>query len=421
MTKHSAIVGGSTAGRLLACPGSFKATQALPPSADISSEYAAEGTAMHAVMDRLMRQRALIADGMPEHPQATPQYWKGQIFVDRVLTPEHIDEMIDPALRALDELEVTYGDNFTVVAVARRDAFPGIPGAFGTVDLILANDDTVILVDWKFGSGVPVKAIYTDALEGDLVNPQLLFYTTAAYATLKKLFRGKSVLVAAIVQPRADEPLTHTTITRTDMKWFKQDMAGVVVEALERDPIRRRGEHCRFAPCKVDCPLWTGPMLELSALNPQPRTEPVDNKLTPYGQYLADAKALADQLAMFSSEVNDQLHAYLEDGGMVPGWRLKAKVKQRQWIDEDTVVKRLTNLGLKLDEIYQTKLGTFKQVEAAAKRHGTEIPDELRVAPATHETTVCRTDDPAPVVQRHLAIEQFAASLALLKGSQKKG
>ena len=57
MTKHSSVVGGSTAARLLNCPGSFQRSQALPPSADVPSEYAEEGTAMHAVMDALMRAR----------------------------------------------------------------------------------------------------------------------------------------------------------------------------------------------------------------------------------------------------------------------------------------------------------------------------------------------------------------------------
>ena len=44
MAQHSAIVGGSTAGRLLNCPGSWQATLALPPTADIPSEYAQEGS-----------------------------------------------------------------------------------------------------------------------------------------------------------------------------------------------------------------------------------------------------------------------------------------------------------------------------------------------------------------------------------------
>ena len=62
MAQHSAIVGGSTAGRLLSCPGSWQATLALPPTADIPSEYAQEGTAMHAAMAALMFARQIAAN-----------------------------------------------------------------------------------------------------------------------------------------------------------------------------------------------------------------------------------------------------------------------------------------------------------------------------------------------------------------------
>jgi hypothetical protein len=137
--------------------------------------------------------------------------------------------------------------------------------------------------------------------------------------------------------------------------------------------------------------------------------------MTPtYGEYLAKAKAFVDLLQMYTREVNEQLHSYLEEGGQVPGWRLKAKAKQRQWIDEDTVVKSLCNQGLMLEEIYQTKLGTFAQVEAAAKRRGVKIPDELRVAPPSTETTIAPTNDPAPVVDRALAQQEFTAALRKL-------
>ena len=155
-------------------------------------------------------------------------------------------------------------------------------------------------------------------------------------------------------------------------------------------------------------------MLEIAALQPVQRdTAPID-RVTPYGAYLARAKSLTDMLAMFSKEVNEQLHAYLEDGGQVPGWRLKDKVKNRQWIDDTTVEHALEDIGFDTKDIYQRKLVTFAAADATAKRLGVVIPDHLRVAPPTTETTVCRTDDPAPPVERKVAIEEFASALKAL-------
>ena len=146
----------------------------------------------------------------------------------------------------------------------------------------------------------------------------------------------------------------------------------------------------------------------------KPTPADIEQAPTPYGEYLSKAKALVDVLAMYTKEVNEQLHAYLEAGGTVPGWRLKLKAKQRQWIDNDTVALELSKLGFTLTEIWQQKLQTFQAADAAAKRRGVRIPDHLRVAPETSETTVCPTNDPAPVVDRHLAQLQFAAALAKL-------
>jgi hypothetical protein len=244
-----------------------------------------------------------------------------------------------------------------------------------------------------------------------------MFYISAAMATKHRLFVRRK-LVIAIAQPRTETPLTHTEVTRKDITMFREDMENAVSAAIDRDPPLRKGEHCRWCPAKVACPLWTGPILNLEAAigGKVARPAPADTAQapTPYGEYLSRAKALVDMLAMYSKEVNDQLHTYLEAGGVVPGWRLKAKVKQRHWIDRDIVIQELCNLGFDLDDICTTELKTFQQTDAVAKKLGVKVPASLRVAPDTVETTVCPTHDPAPVVDRHLAHREFMLALSKL-------
>jgi len=407
---HSSIVGGSTAGRLLACPGSYQAILALPPSAETPSEYALEGTAMHEVMATVMRDWR--DDILP-----VPERYIGKTFADRVLTESDWTTLIVPALDALDELEREHGADFEVLAVEHPVRFPRVPGAFGTIDLILVGPSHALFVDWKFGGGVGVQAVYPDP-RGDLVNPQLLFYTASA---VRQRIDGTSLRrlkwIGAIIQPRGMTPLSYTEITPADVTRFVEDVHGAVTTALGRDPPRLRGEHCRFAPCKVACPLWTGPLLDLSALGHVTRStsDSASRAVTPYGMYLARAKALLDSVALLQKEIDRQLHAFLENGGLVPGWRLKLKTKQRQWVDEETVEAALTELGFSYDDIWQDKLVTFAAAEATAKRLGVEIPDDLRITPPTNETTIASTDDPAPVVERQVLIEQFSAALQQLK------
>jgi len=411
MSQHSPLVGGSIAAMRLACPGSYQATLALPATAEISSVYAEEGTFAHACMDIVMKHRmqhcVAWADAY-DYMMADAVNLVGMHVHDREVTLSHIEDMIGPAIDALWELEQTYGGGFKVLAIELRVRFPAVPGAFGTMDLVLGNSDTVLHIDWKFGSGVPVKAAYVHG-DTETVNAQLLFYATAAKHSARHLYRGRPKMAVAIIQPRTATPLTHTTIGPKDIKYFRADIEKAIVTATSPNPPRARGDHCRFAPCKVSCPLWTGPMLEFMGV-----TDITAPEITPtvFGEYLAKAKALSDIAEGYIKEVNEQLHAFLEAGEQVPGWRLKAKAKQRQWVDEEIVEHALEDVGFDTKDIYTRKLVTFAAAEKTAKRLGVKIPEELRVAPPSTETTVCRTDDPAPVVTKAVASDQFRAALA---------
>lgn len=415
MALHSSVVGGSTAARVIACPGSVPAVLSLPKGIDVPSEYAEEGTAMHAVMQELMTRRGSASINSRFNAMREARKLIGKRFHDRTLTAEHVDTMIQPALDALDELEREYGGigTFNVVGIEKTVKFPGLPSAFGTMDLLLANDRYIIHNDWKFGAGVPVPIVYADGV----VNHQIMYYTTASRATLRNLYRNADgrprTMVGAIIQPRVEEPLGHVVISGRKVSDFKRDLIAAVDAALAGGAQRVKGEHCRWAPCKLTCPLWTGPLLDLTAITPAKPDSP-SVKVTPYGEYLAKAKVLVDMAAMFKKEIDEQMHAYLDAGGSVPGWRLKAKTTQRKWIEEAVVEKALKKLGFKSEEIWQQKLVTFSSADATAKRRNVTIPDHLRVAPPTSETTVATSDDPAPVVERALAMDQFRASLRAL-------
>jgi Protein of unknown function (DUF2800) len=420
MAAHSNIVGGSTAERTLACPASWQAIRALPPTVEQPSRYAEEGTFAHEVMSRTLR---IINHCHRANMPLDLNVLVGQTIYDREVTRAHIDELILPALFQLRELEQIYADGgeFRLMAIEQGVKFPGIPNAFGTCDAILTNDSHILVVDWKFGQGVPVKAVYPADDGYETLNAQLMFYITAALHTPKirtwfKAPKGQRTIVGAIIQPRTTEPLTHAVITRLDIRHYKEDLHRAVGEAFEWQPRMARGEHCRFAPCKVSCPLWTGPLLDLTALGVR-KQEPAQPEVTEYAKYLAAAKRLLDSVELMRKEVDAQMLAYLQNGGTIPGWRLKAKAKQRKWIAADEVSRELTKLGFADSEIFTKELVTFTAADATAKRRRVKIPEHLRVMPPSHEFTLATTDDPAPVVEPAALNETFRAALRALSPS----
>lgn len=413
--KHSVIVGGSSAGRILFCPASYQEQLRLPDRMlGGTSSFAEEGTAMHAVMEHLFQ---------PGNEDITPESLIGKRFHDRDLTFEHVETMINPALDALDELCEAYGGGFEVYGSPETEVhFPGIPGAFGTIDLTLVNETHVILADWKFGAGVGVKAVYSDPSMGDYVNPQLAFYLTAALNTLPPKTFAKRKLVVAVIQPREPmgDTLTHTEVKRAEVRAFREALTEAVVEALGRNPHRERGPHCAFQACRATCSLWTGPVLDATALGVVKPVAPVPGApADEFGTYLANAKRLLDLVKPMSGEIDTQIHRYLEAGGVVPGYRLKDKVLDRKWTDPAKVAPVLKGLGFKDEEIYQPKkLVTFKIADAAAKRLGVEIPAELRPRPVSSETTVTTVDDAAPPASRGAALTAFGQSLKAIAEGQ---
>jgi len=414
MTKHSHIIGGSTADRLLHCPGSFSLIQRLPQQIEVPSEYAEFGSHCHAVMDCIAQ---AFTDGLPDE-RTMAEYaaeLEGDHIYDRVLTVATLADAILPAIETLYELMDIYGGDFRVVANELRVRFPGVPGAFGTTDLLLSNGKYMLLVDWKFGQGVPVKAVYTDPA-GDLVNPQLMFYLAASLNTVPKFFK-KHQFVVAIIQPRTEERLTHTAVTRKEAKDFVEDVENAIIAALEPNPPFQEGDHCRWCPAHPVCPLKTRALFEINeggAVLP-PRPVPANSDDGSYGAFLAKAKRLADYAAEYKKAIDEALHSYMENGGKVPGWKLKLKGKLRQWIDEQVVDPELRRLGFKTEDIWQTKLQTFAVADKAAKRLGVKIPEHLRVAPESTETTIALESDPAPAIDYDTVDADFREALTLLQ------
>jgi len=399
-------LGGSTAQRLLACPASYLEAQKSPIS-DVSSSYADEGTMLHTVVSWCVQHKKRVGGYMA---------WAKQGSGSPALTEEQ-QEVINDALDALTDLQQKYAGEkpWRVIALEEMLQLPGVIGAFGSVDLVATNDVAVIVADWKFGAGIPVKALYTMP-DGSLqLNAQAAFYACAARGKYKRHFKNKTI-VCAIIQPRLEPHYSYTDTDEDELDGFIHAFGGAVLEALSRDAYRERGEHCRFAPCKSTCILWTGPVIDLSILMP---TKPalqqsVDPRGNPYGKYLSQAMDLVEMAETWATEIRRQAHVYLEDGGAVPNWKLVPKRATRQWKEPKEVPALLRTAGA-LDEDIFTKpeLKSVKQVEDSLKPKKIALPAELYQS-ISSGTTIAHADDARPESTHGMVIENVRKALKAL-------
>jgi len=373
VAAHSSLVGGSTASRVIACPGSVALVAKMPPKP--SSKYADEGTLLHDVMSDLLSSNKTVKDFI------------GRKYNDIELTQDLIDAKIKPALEALNEIDP---DMKMELEVESRVGFGYlIPGAFGSTDVIGRLNNRTIVLDWKFGDGVPVPAEN---------NKQLLFYAAAAKRTPETLwaFEGTTELELVIVQP------PHVKRWVTDFKTleqFENDLVRAVKVAQQPDAPLAVGDHCRWCAAKPVCPKMTGAAER--ALKTSLESLDSDN----IGKLLVQADLLEDWI----KNLRELAFTMLENDKPVSGYKLVAKRAARQWADEAKAVEFMQKNGVAPHK--EVEVLSVAQAEKALKKSKVELPDDLVVA-VSSGSTLAPESDPRPAVLN--VGKQLSAALSKL-------
>ena len=362
MALHSNIVGGSTAKRVMGCPGSVALCAKMPPKP--SSVYADLGTLLHNAVAQVLDQGV------------TPESLIGMKYQDQVLTQDHIDNKLHVALDLLGEIDPKLEMEYAVETEVGFGDF--LPDVFGSCDLLGRIGNRAIVLDWKFGDGVAV---------GVEENEQLLFYAAAAMRTpsVAWVFDGATEIECVIVQP----PSVKRWVTTVDrVKIFENNLVASVKESQKKNAGLSAGEHCRWCAAKPICPKMTGAVER--ALQEQLASLNADM----IGGYLKNC----DLLEQWITDLRALAHQMLEADKPVPGWKLVNKRAIRQWaVDDETVKDELNRAGLLPAETVVEKIISPAQAEKELKKYNLKLPTELVVA-VSSGSTLAREDDPRPAV-----------------------
>jgi hypothetical protein len=375
--QHSNIVGGSTAKRVIACPGSVALVQKMPPKP--SSEHADRGTMLHDVIAEI------LGKDLPWNQ------FIGTVYKGQVLTQELFDEKIAVALELLDEVDP---DKRMEYEVETRVGFGDLlPGVFGSTDLVGRIGSRAVVLDWKFGDGVVV-----DAVEND----QLMFYAAACMRTesAQWAFAGATEIELIIVQP----PMIKRWVTTKErIKQFELDLMQAVKAAQKPDAKLQHGDHCRWCAAKPVCPRMTGAVDR--ALQVQLKEIDVDM----LGKYLKNA----DLLEEWIKDLRGLAMQLLEQSLPVPGYKLVPKQARRQWSDETKVLAALHEMGVPRVELLKPEeLLSPAQAEKVLKKRKMALPDDLVVS-VSSGTTMAPESDPRPAVVQ--IGQQLVAALSKLQ------
>lgn len=376
--KHSAIVGGSTAKRVMNCPGSV-ALVAQSPIRE-SSVYADRGTLLHAAITEVL------------DTDCTPASLIGMTYEGEVLTDDLVADKLLPALAALNEIDP---DGELEFATETRVSFGNyIPGAFGSTDLLgkLPSRRRAIVIDWKFGDGVAVEAEESE---------QGLFYTAAAMRTPEAAWAFEDVddIEIIIIQP---PEVKRWVTTKKRVRSFELALKRAVKLSEKWDAPLKQGEWCRWCAAKPTCPLFTGAVDRALKL----QIDAVDREMV--GRYLANA----DLLEQWIKDLRALAFEMLNAGAPVPGWKLVAKRGIRRWVNDSQTLTALKAIGVDEAAVMEPlTLMSPAQVEKVLKSHKLTLPDGLAVSVSSGSTLAPESDPRPPVL---LIGQQLTAALSKL-------
>lgn len=348
MGRHSSLVGGSTATRVINCTASVEENKNLKGG---ESEFAARGTLQHEVIEIILREDV--------EPQTFLGYSYSYVNKEGVacvekITQELLDNKVIPAVEWFDSME------FREVRFEEEVNFANtIPEGFGTVDVTYQGrkyaPEERGNIDWKFGDGVPVPAAD---------NNQMRFYLAAAVEC--GLFNAPyedEVFRAWIYQPseRADPAryADYADYPIADLDAFTDKLI-VTIEAAKNNPTYKIGDWCGWCPANEHhtCP----------ALHKQ-LTAHVGTKLEgmPSAERMEELLEYAYLAVPWAEQVKAMSKRMAEGGVVFKDFKLIKNLGHRTFTDEKKAAAALRRVGASTLDIYPKKIITPAKADAILK------------------------------------------------------
>lgn len=340
---HSAIMGGSTCERVINCPGSVRLSEKYPRQK--ASPAALRGTALHEVMEKLLKDELHIPDVVG---YTTKTGYR--------ITQELFDAKVAPAYNAI----TAFIDNHCVdtLWVEPLVRFAQRPDVFGSIDVLgLTAHNEMVVLDYKFGDGLRVSP---------KDNYQLLFYAAAAYQdpVLAEVFENADRLIVGIIQPLesgADALRTHTYTEKPKalLLQFTARIFGAIACIDTPEPILAEGKWCRWCQAAPTCPIKRG-------MAKYPERLRLNEK-----EDLEDALNLVPKLKEWIGQVEKAALDQMTKGVMFHRFKIVDKRPSRKWTSETKVCDFIRKFpDIKLSEVTKTTLKTPLQVEALCIKRG---------------------------------------------------
>lgn len=236
-----ALLSASSAARWLHCTAAPRLEAQFP---ETNSHYAEEGKLAHAICELKVIKHFTM--------QIKPRAFTAKLNKLKAapLYNDEMDKTSDLYIEHLSERAMRYSTRPNVAAEVRVDFGDYVPEGYGTCDCIMIGGDTLSIVDYKHGQGVPVSAEN---------NPQMRLYALGALRRYAPVFGDTIKFVSMTIdQPRIQSEVSTETITVEELRaWGRKHQADSAGGILRRGQVLRR-RVVPFLPSPCDVPSQSG-------------------------------------------------------------------------------------------------------------------------------------------------------------------
>ena len=354
MRKH-AILSASSSNRWLECPPSARLNDLV---LDTVSPYAQEGTEAHALCEHRLKEVLKMTSTDP---------------VPHLTT--YSQEMEDAAKSyVLYILEIIEGLKNPQVLIEQRLNFSDyVPDGFGTGDCVILAEDTIYLVDMKYGTGILV-----DAEE----NTQLMLYGLGCLQLFDGIYDINHISMT-IFQPCRDNISTYEISREELLKWAEEYVKPRAKLAHEGVGDSRAGDWCQFCKVKATCRERARANLELAKLDFAPPSTLTDEEIE-------DILGQLDDLISWAKDIQEYALARAKSGKRWTGFKLVEGRSNRKYSDDELVAETVSQAGY---EPYEQKLlGITAMTKLLGNKKFNELLGGLVIKPAGKPTLVPESD-----------------------------
>lgn len=363
MPSNHALLGPSSSKRWLSCTPSARLTENYE---DKESVFAQEGTLAHSFAEYKLNKA--MGRTIPE-PEKN-EFYSAEIEECTNAYVSYIIELYEQAKKKCKDPILLVEQEVSLTEY--------VEGCFGTCDCLIASDDTLYIVDYKHGRGIPVNAEN---------NTQMMMYALGALLIFDSLYDIKKIHMT-IFQPRLSNISTFEMEKEELVDWAENILKPRALMAYKGEGEYRCGEWCTFCKARSTCRERAKSNMALA--KDEFKEPPL---LT--DEEIEEVLSKIDGLLSWTNDVKDYAFQEALNGKKWTNYKLVEGRSNRKYSNETEVANILIAAGY---DPYEKKLVTITELQKRlGKQKFEELIGKFIVKPEGKPTLVERSDKRAEI------------------------